>query len=79
MKQKQTTIIAMLAIAVVLLILANLFHGIVRFVFYGLAVFAAVMFVVLWAKIWRCPHCGQHLGRMSTTGDTCPHCKQKLE
>ena len=78
MKQKKTTLTAMIAAAFILLILANIFHGVLRIVFYGLSIFALAMFAVLWSRAWRCPNCGKHLGRLSDVGDTCPHCKQKL-
>lgn len=33
--------------------------------------------VVLWKRWWRCPSCGQFLGR--TKGQYCPHCGKEID
>ena len=55
---------------------------------------AAVMALAQWYKagvvliflslplmflLWRCPHCGQYLGRNYEAGKYCPHCGGKIE
>ena len=79
MKQKKTILMAMIVLTFALLILANLLHGLGRLVAYILMLASLVMFILVWAKLWRCPHCGKHLGRMADWSGVCPHCGEKLE
>ena len=79
MKQKKKMLTVLIVITFVLLILANLLHGLWRIIAWGAMIFSLAMFAVLWAQIWRCPHCGKHLGRMAESSDRCPHCGEKLE
>ena len=79
LKQKKTVLTVMMAISFVLLLLANLLHGLGRTVAWILLIASLAMFVLVWAKLWRCPHCGQHLGRMADGAKTCPHCGKSIE
>ena len=79
MKQKKNTLTAVIVVTFVLLILANLLHGLWRIVAWCAMIFSLAVFAVLWSQIWRCPHCGKHLGRMADGSDRCPHCGEKLE
>lgn len=74
MKQKKTVLTVMMAISFALLLLANFLRGLGRTVAWILLIVSLGMFVLVWAKIWRCPHCGQHLGRMADGSNKCPHC-----
>lgn len=29
-------------------------------------------------NLWRCPHCGSHLGKMIPFPPACPHCGKKI-
>ena len=33
--------------------------------------------VLMYAALYRCPHCGRYLDR--STGEFCPHCGEKLD
>ena len=79
MKQRKTVLTVMILITVVLLILANLLHGLARLIAWILMIASLAMFVLVWAKLWRCPKCGGHLGRMGDGPDRCPHCGEKLK
>ncbi len=79
MKQKKNTLTAVIVVTFVLLILANLLHGIWRLIAWGAMIFSLAVFAVLWSRLWRCPQCGKHLGRMADGSDHCPHCGAKLE
>ena len=41
----------------------------------GLAL--AFAYGVLRTSIWKCPHCGEYLGK--DVGSKCPHCHEKLD
>ena len=80
MKQRKIVLTVMILITVVLLLLANLLHGhLARLIAWILMIASLAMFVLVWAKLWRCPKCGGHLGRMGDGSDRCPHCGEKLE
>ncbi len=43
----------------------------------GLGWLSAIASIVFNLAKWRCPHCGEHLGRSG--GKYCPHCGHMLE
>lgn len=45
------------------------------------AIVAGVIDLTIWGRFWRCPHCGEHLGRFGSlsSGEYCPHCGEKLD
>lgn len=79
MKKNKTILITMVVLTFVMLILANLLHRLGRLVAYILMIVSLGMFVPLWSRLWRCPHCGKHLGRMGGGSNVCPQCGEKLE
>ena len=79
MKQKKTVLTVMMAISFALLLLANFLHGLGRTVAWILLIVSLGMFVLVWAKIWRCPYCGKHLGRMADGATHCPSCGMPIE
>ncbi len=38
-----------------------------------------VAIVTVQLVLWRCPHCGQHPGRIDGKPKFCPHCGKKLD
>ena len=36
----------------------------------------AIGYAAVWLLCWRCPFCGERLGR--SDGETCPHCGKSL-
>ena len=79
MKRNKTILMSMIVLTFVLLILANFLHGVGRMVAYILMIVSLGMFVLLWSRLWRCPHCGKHLGRIGDGAKVCPHCGEPLE
>ena len=56
------------------LIIVGLFQ---MLAFLWVSVILCVALLVFNLMFWRCPHCGEHLGRDVPT--FCPHCGAKLE
>ena len=79
LKDKKRILTVMLALAIVMLVITNLLHGLARLLAWILTVACLAMLILLWVKLWRCPHCNAHLGRPGDLGKQCPHCGKPLE
>lgn len=79
MKKNKQILTGVILTTFVLLILANLLHGLWRIIAWIAMVFSLAVFAVLWSRLWRCPKCGKHLGRMLDDSKVCPHCGEPIE
>jgi len=43
----------------------------------GIGLAAAIGYGVVYTSVWRCPNCGEYLGK--DVGTKCPHCHEKLD
>lgn len=71
MKKRKRLIYGLLAVVAVFMLLALSTQGPVQWLFMALTLVVLVGYVIVWAILWRCPHCGAMLGRM----DDATHCK----
>ena len=69
----------MIVITFALLILANFLHGLWRMIAWIAMIVSLALFALLWSRLWRCPKCGKHLGRLGDGQKVCPHCGEPLE
>ena len=44
-----------------------------------LSIVPLAAYLAVYLQLWRCPHCGAHLGRIDEGGRYCPHCGKKLD
>ena len=79
MQKNKQILTSVIVVTFVLLILANLLHGVLRIVAWVAMLFSLAVFAVLWSRLWRCPKCGKHLGRLADGEKVCPHCGEPLE
>ena len=55
MKKNKQILTGVILTTFVLLILANLLHGLWRIIAWIAMVFSLSVFAVLWSRLWRCP------------------------
>ncbi|WP_300415993.1 hypothetical protein [uncultured Oscillibacter sp.] len=72
LKQKELVSAAVLIAGLLLILLCGK-----HILFWPLGLAVALGSVVLWKRWWRCPNCGQFLGR--TKGRYCPHCGKEID
>lgn len=50
--------------------------GVSKPVYFLFTALFAIAYAAVWLLCWRCPFCGERLGR--TDGEICPHCGKSL-
>lgn len=50
--------------------------GVSKPVYFLFTALFAIGYAAVWLLCWRCPFCGERLGR--SDGETCPHCGKSL-
>lgn len=50
--------------------------GVSKPVYFLFTALFAIGYAAVWLLCWRCPFCGERLGR--SDGETCPHCGRSL-
>ena len=50
--------------------------GVSKPVYFLFTALFAIGYAAVWLLCWRCPFCGERLGR--SAGETCPHCGKSL-
>ncbi|MBQ8851914.1 MAG: zinc ribbon domain-containing protein [Oscillibacter sp.] len=73
----KTTRKVTLALAAVSMLFLLLAYGTVNAMFVNFAVVSAAALVGVILLFWRCPHCGEHLGR--DVSRYCTHCGKELD
>ena len=74
LKQVKYLIYALAAACVLMMALLGLTKSMV---FFWLAMAFAIAIGVVNLRLWRCPHCGGHLGR--DVSQYCTHCGKRLD
>lgn len=72
LKTTKKILSALIVTAIIFLILGVIFWKPLLY----LCVALAVIYTVLYLKFWRCPHCGEVLGRYG--GTTCYRCEKDV-
>lgn len=72
--KKTKRLLGILVYLMILLLLAAVFLA-VRELYY-VCIATTVVYILLYMKLWRCPHCGAVLGRSG--GTLCPNCEKDV-
>lgn len=72
--KKTKRLLGLLVYLMILLLLAAVFFAVQEL--YYVCIGAAVVYILLYMKLWRCPHCGAVLGRSG--GTLCPNCEKDV-
>ena len=73
------TVYYLLFLAAVIAVISG-YHSWPLALYIGVGVGLLLAMMVLLQTFWRCPLCGQPLGRMTIGAVVeCPHCKKKIE
>lgn len=72
--KKSKSLLSALIYLIIVLLLLGVFLGL-RPLYY-VCVAVAIVYIVLYMKLWRCPHCGAVLGRSG--GTVCPACEKDV-
>lgn len=78
MTKRKRLIYSLMAAVFVLLIPVFALSGIAQMVFIVLIFVMTALFFAAWIILWRCPHCGHHLGRIDDSGRYCRYCGKEL-
>lgn len=72
--KKSKKLLSGLVYLMILLLVLAVFLA-MRELFYA-CIAVAVIYIVFYMKLWRCPHCGAVLGRSG--GTLCPNCEKDV-
>lgn len=79
MNKKRVILIVSTAVVVLLVLILRLIPESAQPYYLFFVALAVIADLILFGVLWRCPHCGRHLGRRIDGSAYCKYCGKKLD